>query len=221
MKSLLILFLTLATAGAQLIVDVDAFGKELGGWNSKGKKASDYTMSDVQYRTFKPVITETPGGGRFISLRIDNLRGFFSSDDHALLQVSVNGKGELVSLESSIHSQGKSVKSDVVMGTGKNIASMMKGDVILNAGLSLAKDLSAKISGEKNAEAGRVIYPAVIVHNYNKLMKSIRFVPPPSKAKVVSEKPAQTKVHVKHKVEAKPGAVEKPKPEEKQETSGQ
>lgn len=216
MKSLFILFLTLATAGAQLVVDVEAFGKELGGWNARGKKAADYTMSDVNYRTFKPVITETPGGGRFVSLRIDNIRGFLSSNDHALLQVSVNGKGELVSLQSSIHSQGKSVKSDVVLGTGKNLASMMKGDVILNAGLSLAKDLSAKLSGEKSVEAGRVIYPAVIVHNYNKLMKSIRIVPPPPKAKVVSESPVKVKpkLKLKPKVEAKVEAVE-----EKQEAS--
>ena len=50
---------------------------------------------------------------------------------------------------------------------------MLGGDVVLKAGIKLVKDLSAKIAGEKKVEAGRVVYPAVIVHNYNKLMKCI------------------------------------------------
>lgn len=202
MKSLLILFLSLVTAGAQLVVDVEGFGKELGGWNVKRKKAADYTMSDSDYRTFRPVITETPGGGRFISLRIDNRRGLLSSDDHALLQVSVDGEGRLLSLESSIHSQGKSIKSDVVLATGKNVASVMKGDFVLNAGLALAKDLSAKLAGEKKVEAGRVTYPAVIVHNYNKLMKCINFTPPPPEAVPVVEKFEEAKIEETAKVPA-------------------
>ena len=187
MKPLLFLFITLLSAGAQILIDVDAFGKELGGWNAKSKKAADYSMSDADYRTFQPVITETPGGGRFISVRIDNRRGFLSSDDHALLQVTLDGKGTLISLESSIHVQGKSIKSDVVITTGKETAAILGDNATLNAGLRLAKDLSAKLAGEAKVEAGRVVFPAVIVHNYNKLMKSISIADPPPKAVLVKE----------------------------------
>ncbi|YCM46599.1 hypothetical protein V2O64_11270 [Verrucomicrobiaceae bacterium 227] len=210
MKSLLFLYFSLVTAGAQLVVDVEAFGKELGGWDSKGKKAADYSMSDADYRTFKPVVTETPRGGRFISIRIDNRRGFLSSDDHALLQVSLDGKGTLLALESSIHAQGKSIKSDVVLTTGKEAAAILGGDVMLNAGLKLAKDLSAKLAGEAKVEAGRVVFPAVIVHNYNKLMKCVSYVEPAPKAEIVEalpvpsgqavEKPAEEQPAVKSEV---------------------
>lgn len=189
MKVFLILCFSLVTAGAQLVVDVEAFGKELGGWDAKRKKAADYSMSDAEYRTFRPVITETPGGGRFISIRIDNRRGFLSSDDHALLQVTLDGKGTLLALESSIHAQGKSIKSDIVLTTGKEAAAVLGGDLMLNAGLKLAKDLSAKLAGEAKVEAGRVVFPAVIVHNYNKLMKCVTYTDPAPKA-VVIEDPA-------------------------------
>lgn len=173
-------------AGAELLVNVESFGKELGGWNAKGGKAADYSMSDEDYRTFRPVITETPKGGLFISVRIDYRRGLLSSDDHALLQVTLDETGKLLALESSIHAQGKSIKSDVVLTTGKDAVAVLGADPVVNAGLKLAKDLSAKLSGQKKVEAGRVVFPAVIVHNYNKLMKCVRFVAPP-KAVVVED----------------------------------
>lgn len=186
MKTILMILLTLASASAQVLIDVEAFGKGLGNWNAKGKKAVDYSMSDADYRTFRPVITETPNGGKFISLRIDNRRGFLSSDDHALLQVTLDGKGQLLSLESSIHVQGKSVKSDVVLTTGKEAAAILGDNATLNAGLKLAKDLTAKLAGEAKVEAGRVVFPAVIVHNYNLLMKCVEVTEIP-KAEVVKE----------------------------------
>ena len=186
MKFLLFFLLTLANATGQIMIDVEAFGKELGGWNAKKQKAADYSMSDSDYRTFKPVITDTPGGGKFISLRVDNRRGFLSSDDHALLQITLDEKGILISLESSIHVQGKSIKSDVVLTTGKEAAAILGDNPTLNAGLKLAKDLSAKLAGEKKVEAGRVVYPAVIVHNYNKLMKCIQVVEVP-KAEIIDD----------------------------------
>ena len=216
MKVFLILCFSLVTAGAQLVIDVEAFGQELGGWDSKSKKAADYSMLASEYRTFKPVITETPQGGRFISIRIDNRRGFLSSDDHALLQMTLDGKGALLALESSIHAQGKSIKSDVVLTTGKEAAAVLGGDIILNAGLKLAKDLSAKLAGEAKVEAGRVVFPAVIVHNYNKLMKSVSYTEPIPVAEVV-EDPAVTPIE-EPKVE-EPAVTPVEEPKEKQTAS--
>jgi len=186
MKSFLFFLLVITSTMAEVVVDIEAFGKELGGWNAKRKKAADYSMSDSNYRTFKPVITDTPGGGKFISLRVDNRRGFLSSDDHALLQITLNGEGTLLSLESSIHVQGKNIKSDIVLTTGKEAAAILGDNPTLNAGLKLAKDLSAKLAGETKVEAGRVVYPAVIVHNYNKLMKCIQVVEVP-KAEIIDD----------------------------------
>ena len=155
-------------------LDIEEFGESLGGWEARDGKAVDYSHSEIAYRSYKPVVTGTPGGGIYISLRVDYLRGSFSKNDHALLQVTLGPGGELVSLESSIHSQGKSVNSDVILTTGESAAKMLAKDPILNAGLKLMKDLTGKMSGKSSSEPGRVLYPAVIMHNFNKLMAAVR-----------------------------------------------
>ena len=101
--------------------------------------------------------------------------------------MTLDGKGTLLALESSIHAQGKSIKSDVVLTTGKEAAAVLGGDIMLNAGLKLAKDLSAKLAGEAKVEAGRVVFPAVIVHNYNKLMKCVTYTEPIPFVEIVAD----------------------------------
>lgn len=172
---LLIIALTHAAfAELHVTIDIETFGKELGGWKARKGKAVDYIMSESKYRTYRPIITETPEGGHYISIRIDDRRGKFSSDDHALLQVTIDQAGKLLSVQSSVHSQGKSVKSDLITTTGKKAAAVLSKDPIMNAGMSLVQDLTSKLSSQTKAEPGRVIFPAVIIHNYNKLFKAIK-----------------------------------------------
>jgi hypothetical protein len=67
-------------------------------------------------------------------------------------------------------------------------------DRAVQIGTDLVADLSAKLLREKIVEAGRVSFPAVLRHNYNKLFQSIRVNEPepvvvPDSAPLGPEKP--------------------------------
>lgn len=162
------------TATAQVTIHEEAFGKSLGGWNKRGKKAAEYPLSGSTYRTFRPEVTPTPNGGLFISIRIDHVRGFFSSDDHATLEVTVNSKGGIESARSNIAIQGRSISSDVILGANQAGQAAVGMDRAVQIGTELVANLSAKMLREKIVESGRVTFPAVVRHNYNLLYQSIR-----------------------------------------------
>ena len=62
-RTALLLFSLVSTLHAGVTLDIEAFGKSLGGWNAKSKHACDYDLSGSGYRTYKPEITPTPDGG--------------------------------------------------------------------------------------------------------------------------------------------------------------
>lgn len=174
-KSLTISFFLLAcNAFGGVSVDEDTLGRSLGGWDSRGGKAADYPLSGAEYRTFRPEITPTPDGGIFISLRIDHIRGWLSSNDHAMLEITVDSHGRIVSAQSSIAIQGRSVTSDLIRG-GTGAGQQLAGvDHAVKVGTDLVADISAKMLREKLVEAGRVSFPAALRHNYNLLYQSLR-----------------------------------------------
>lgn len=173
----LFISLSLALASglcADVSVDETGFGKSLGGWNGRGGKAAEYPLSGANYRTYRPEVTPTPDGGIFVSLRIDHVRGWLSSDDHAMLEITVDKEGRVVSAQSSIAIQGRSVTSDVIRGgtdAGQKIAGV---DRAVQIGTDLIADVSAKMLREKLVEAGRVSFPAALRHNYNLLYQAFR-----------------------------------------------
>ncbi|MDP0491548.1 MAG: hypothetical protein Q7Q71_10895 [Verrucomicrobiota bacterium JB023] len=172
MKLVPFLLLNLALASGLLagpIVNIDQLGQRLGGWNEKGDRAAEYESSGSKYRTWKPEVTAMLDGGIFISLRIDHLRGVFASDDHAILQVTLDRHGNITEASSSMALQGKRITSDAIrLGTTAG-SSMVAIDKIAKVGTDLVADLSAKLLQENIAEPGRVSFPAVISHNYNLL----------------------------------------------------
>ena len=93
--ALFLLIASVARAGVE--VDIDKFGESLGGWTKEKKKAAEYKFSEVDFRTYKPEVTTAPDGGVFISVRVDHLRGMFSSDDHASIEMSFAPDGTLLS----------------------------------------------------------------------------------------------------------------------------
>jgi hypothetical protein len=192
--SAIAIIMTLACASAQVRVDEDGFGKSLGGWTKRGKQAAEYPLSGSTYRTYKPEITPNPDGGIFISVRIDHVRGWLASDDHAVLEITVNKKGMIAAAQSNVAIQGRSISSDVIRSTG-GAGKVVGAEHAVQVGADLVADLSAKLLREKIVEAGRVSFPAVLRHNYNLLFQAIR-VDEPTPAK-----PEQTTV---------PPVVEKP-----------
>lgn len=178
MKSKLLAFSILLAsafhAAASVSVDEEIFGNSLGGWTKRSKAAAEYPLSGSVYRTYKPEISTTPDGGLFISLRIDHVRGWLSSDDHAILEITVNSKGQIVSAQSNIAIQGRSITSDVIRGTNEAGKALLGADKSVQIGTDLIADLSAKLLRENIVEAGRVSFPAALRHNYNRLFQSIR-----------------------------------------------
>ena len=166
---------SVALAAAAVKIDDAAFGKTLGGWKHRSGQAAEYPLSGATYRTYKPEISPTPDGGLFVSVRIDHVRGWLSSDDHAMLEITINSQGLIESAQSNIAIQGRSITSDVILGgndAGQQIA--VGTDRAVQIGTDLVANLSAKLLREKIVEAGRVSFPAAIRHNYNLLFQAIR-----------------------------------------------
>ena len=175
--SVIPIIMTLACASAQVKVDEAAFGKSLGGWTKRGKQAAEYPLSGSTYRTYKPEITPTPDGGIFVSVRIDHVRCWLASDDHAVLEVTVNKKGMIAAAQSNVAIQGRSISSDVIRSTG-GAGQAIGAEHAVQIGTDLVADLSAKLLREKIVEAGRVSFPAALRHNYNLLFQAIRVEEP-------------------------------------------
>ncbi|RYD31368.1 MAG: hypothetical protein EOP87_14855 [Verrucomicrobiaceae bacterium] len=162
-----------ATASAGVSIDEKTFGEKLGGWTKRANQAAEYPLSGSSYRTYKPEVSPTPDGGIFVSVRIDHMRGILASDDHAILEITINDKGTIVSAQSNIAIQGRAITSDVIKG-GTDTAKAAGVDRAVQIGTDLVADLSAKLLREKIVEAGRVSFPSVLRHNYNLLFQSIR-----------------------------------------------
>ena len=164
----------LVFSSAEVKLDELAFGESLGGWKKRDKQAAEYPLSGATYRTYKPDVSPTPDGGVFISVRIDHVRGWLSSDDHAILEVTVNPIGMIAAAQSNIALQGRSISSDVILGSNEANKELGGTDRAVQIGTDLVADLSAKLLREKIVEAGRVSFPSVLRHNYNLLFQAIR-----------------------------------------------
>jgi hypothetical protein len=135
-------------------------------------------MANNRYRTFRPDITPTPDGGLFISVRIDHVRGFFASDDHASLEMTVDNTGKVVSTRSSISIQGKRITSDLISGSmrgaGQAASRTSAAGSVAALGTDLMASLTEKLSRETKVEPGRVGFPSVVQHNFNLLYQAIQ-----------------------------------------------
>jgi len=179
MKSTFLSIIALITSTvapfAEVTISEADFGKNLGGWTKRGKQAAEYPLSGSTYRTYKPEVSPTPDGGIFASVRIDHVRSWLSSDDHATLEITVDSRGTVVSAQSNIAIQGRSISSDLILGSNEAGRMVAVGtDRAVQIGTDLVADLSAKLLREKLVEAGRVSFPAALRHNYNLLFQAVR-----------------------------------------------
>lgn len=203
--ALLVFTIGIASAThADVTIDEKIFGNSLGGWKKRDKQVAEYPLSGATYRTYRPEVSPTPDGGIFVSVRIDHVRGWLSTDDHAILEVTINNKGAIVSARSNIAIQGRSISSDLIRGAGETGKAAVGADRAVQIGTDLVANLSEKLLREKIVEAGRVSFPAALRHNYNRLFQAIR-----------TEEVAPQASEVKPESEAKPEAEPKPEPAEK------
>lgn len=208
LRPLALLFLIASVAHAGVEVDIEKFGESLGGWTKEKKKAAEYKFSEVDYRTYKPEVTAAPDGGVFISVRVDHIRGMFSSDDHASLEMSFAPDGTLLSSQAAISIQSRRISSDMFRSGGSSAAKaageLAGGTVEKAAKLSsnVFASLAGKLLRENVTEPGRIAYPSALRHNYNLLYQCVKFVKDPPKALVVEGDP------IRPKEEAPKGAPE-------------
>ncbi len=193
LRPLALLILATSSAYAGVELDMEELGKSLGGWNKEKGKAAEYKFSESEYRSYKPEISRSPDGGIFISMRVDHIRGMFSSDDHASLEMNFSPDGTLLSAQAYISIQARRISSDMFRSGGKSAASAV-GQVVGGTGAQAAKlgsdvfaSLAGKILRENVTEPGRVAFPAALRHNYNMLYPCVHFVKDPPKALPVEE----------------------------------
>ena len=213
MKSFLFLLTLLFALPAFGIVEIDleAYGTSLGGWKARKGKAAEYEISESIYRTYQPEISPSPDGGIFVSIRIDHVRGFMASDDHASLELSFAADGTLVTAQSSLALQGRTISSELIKGGASASTSVAAPyvDHAVKIGTDLVADLSSKLLREKIVEPGRVSFPAAIRHNYNLIYQAVRVKPKePMPAGAVAS--PVTGAKPPESLPEKPGAVEKP-----------
>lgn len=206
LRLILILALT-AAARAGVEVDMEKFGASIGGWKKEGGKAAEYKFSESDYRTYKPEITQAPDGGIFISMRVDHVRGMFSADDHASLEMNFGPDGEMLSAQAYISIQDRRISSDMFRSAGKSAASAA-GQVVNGIAEKAAKlgsevfaSLASKVLRENVTEPGRVSFPAALRHNFNMLYPCVHVVKVPPKALPVDDAAVTT---------AKPATPEQP-----------
>lgn len=187
-RSVFVLLLLAAAAQAGVELDIEKFGESLGGWRKEGKKAAEYKFSETDFRTYKPEVTQAPDGGLFISVRVDHLRGMFSADDHASIEMSFAPDGELLSSQATISIQDRRISSDMFRSGGQS-AAKAAGDLAGGTAEKAAKlgsnvfaSLASKVLREKVTEPGRIAYPAALRHNYNLLYQCVSVTKDPLKA---------------------------------------
>ncbi|GEP43634.1 hypothetical protein [Brevifollis gellanilyticus] len=220
----LLLALLLATPTfAAVEIDMEGFGTSLGGWKARKGKAAEYEISEALYRTYQPETSPSPDGGIFVSVRIDHVRGFMASDDHASLELSFAADGTLVTAQSSLALQGRTISSELIKGGASASTSVAAPyvDRAVKIGTDLVADLSSKLLREKIVEAGRVSFPAAIRHNYNLLYQAVRTKA--AEPKMTDAKPPESLPEKKPETppatpEKKPEEAPKPPPQQKQET---
>ena len=150
------LFLTASSHAASL--DLRHLGNDLdkNGWFYKFRTAAQYKSGGSKYRTYMPTVSPAPGGGVFISTKIDHIRGF-GGDDHCLLGLTFNPSGILTEASAKIEMGSKSFDTGIIR---KRAA--ISADVFIS--------LTDQVSKWK-VHGGRANFPAVVQHNINLIAK--------------------------------------------------
>lgn len=210
--ALFLLFAAAAHAGVE--VDVEKFGESLGGWTKEGKKAAEYKFSETTYRTYKPEISQAPDGGIFVSVRVDHLRGMFSADDHASIEMSFGPDGTLLSSQAAVSIQERRISSDMFRSGGQS-AAKAAGEFVGGTAEKAAKlssnvfaSLTSKVLRENVTEPGRIAYPAALRHNYNLLYQCVKVTKDPPKALPIEGEEASKKPAEPEKKSAPEGMLE-------------
>ncbi len=109
MKKLLLTLLASASfAGpaAAVYFDTNAFGQSLNGW--KKNRTALYSIDNNTYRTHVPTLSPTPGGGMFVSTRVDH-RPRMGKLISSYLELTFSPQGHLITGQIRLSLDGKRI----------------------------------------------------------------------------------------------------------------
>ena len=110
MKTILIA-LALITPAFATGFDTEGFGQQLNGW--KKNRTALYDFTDASYRTYMPTVTETVGGGIYISTQVDLLL-FGSKGAVSHIDMTLDAAGVLQSAQLRSTLAGKTIDTGLV-----------------------------------------------------------------------------------------------------------
>lgn len=177
----------MALPSAQAVhIDVQGFGERLNGWQ-KGRYA-EYSFADGNYRTHQPTITQTTGGGLFVSVKIDQGRGSknilhleltFAADSRLLIgQVKGSFAGKKVDtgqiqrlLPAAAGDEAAPELLNPTQQLAAELFAALDANILKNAEGSEDKtDLLGRMFGDKN----KMNISGAVRHNFNLLMQEVR-----------------------------------------------
>jgi hypothetical protein len=165
--------------------NLERMGANLGGWTKKGGTAAEYASAGSNYRTYKPTLSDPPGGGLFTTTKIDHIRGwtplppFVAKDDHNQLEVEFDPYGQLVSVRSVMTIQGT---PQFDTGLVKAAATLYddRAAQVAEVAAKIVNSLTIFVT-DLNEHGGRANFPAIVRHNLNLISASVEPVgAPPS-----------------------------------------
>ena len=149
--------------------DSAAFGQSLNGWR-KNRTAS-YNIDNHSYLTHKPTVTPSPGGGIFISTRIEH-RAAFGKKTTSYIELSYSGEGTLITAQIRIMADAepwntptKVLIQDLFKSLDTEFAKAAKLD------LEGKKDVFSRVFGKGYQSADLA---AALRHNLNLVMGCTR-----------------------------------------------
>lgn len=110
MKTIL-LALALITPAFAIGFDSEGFGHRLNGWKKNG--TTEYEFTDASYRTYMPTISETAGGGMYISTQVDLIL-FGSKGAVSHIDMAFDSAGVLQSAQLRSTLGGKTIDTGLV-----------------------------------------------------------------------------------------------------------
>ena len=91
--------------------DSDSFGQSLNGWR-KNRTAS-YSIDHHSYLTYKPTVTPSPGGGIFISTRVEH-RPTLGRKTTSYIELSYSEEGTLITAQIRIMAGDQQVNTGLI-----------------------------------------------------------------------------------------------------------
>jgi hypothetical protein len=105
------LALALITPAFAVGFDSEGFGQQLNGW--KKNRTALYDFTDASYRTYVPTVTDTAGGGMYISTQVDLIL-FGGNGAVSHIDMSFDSRGVLQSAQLRSTLAGKTIDTGLV-----------------------------------------------------------------------------------------------------------